>query len=46
MFFFTQSKSKCGGLLPDPPQEVIEQSLQNLSKQNPICKYLIDNSKY
>lgn len=33
-----QSKSKCGGLLPDPPQEVIEQSLQNLSKQNPICK--------
>lgn len=27
--------------MPDPPQEVIEQSLQNLSKQNPICKQLL-----
>ncbi|VVC45122.1 RNA recognition motif domain [Cinara cedri] len=37
------SKSKCGGLLPDPPQEVIEQSLQNLSKQNPIFAQNLQN---
>ncbi|XP_050435252.1 ribonucleoprotein PTB-binding 2-like [Adelges cooleyi] len=37
------SKSKCGGLLPDPPKEVIEQSLQNLSKQNPIFAQNLQN---
>lgn len=30
---------KTGGLLPEPSNQVIVQSLQNLFKQNPICKY-------
>lgn len=41
LFVLQPNKGK-GALLPDPPAPAVFQQLQNLAKQNPVCKYLLD----